>query len=146
VSACQVSYSKLVGAGREITLTGIDLADIDPGRFLTEHQIDLAAVRFVANTAAESWPFPDGSFELVISQYGLEYAGLGLALGEVARVLASGGQLHWLVHGTESIVVAQSRAQLVDIDWLLASEGPFAAMKTYIEARDRARKLNRAIH
>jgi hypothetical protein len=65
-------------------------------------------------------------------------------LSEAARVLASGGQLHWLAHGIDSIVVAQGRAQLVDIDLLLASEGPFAAMKTYIEARVRGGKVGRA--
>jgi len=129
-------------AGRELTLTGIDLADIDPARYLPEHQIDLAATRFVGNTAAESLPFADGSFDVVVSQYGLEYADLELALSESARVLVSGGQLHWLAHGIDSIVVAQGRAQLVDIDLLLASDGPFAAMKTYIGARVRGRKVN----
>jgi len=131
-------------AGRELTLTGIDLADIDPARFLPEHQIDLAAAQFIGNTAAESLPFADGSFDVVISQYGLEYADLEIALGEAARVLASGGQLHWLAHGIDSIVVAQGRAQLADIDLLLASEGSFAAMKTYIGARVRGRKVSRA--
>ena len=44
-------------AGRELTLTGIDLADIDPARSLPEHRVDLAAARFIGNTAAESLPF-----------------------------------------------------------------------------------------
>lgn len=129
---------------RELTLTGIDLADIDPARFLPEYQIDLAAARFVGNTAAESLPFADGSFDVVVSQYGLEYADIELALSESARVLAAGGQLHWLAHGVDSIVVAQGRAQLMDIDLLLASDGPFAAMKSYIGARVRGRKVSRA--
>ena len=131
-------------AGHQLRLTGIDLADIDPERFLPEHRIDLAAARFIGNTAAESLPFADGSFDVVVSQYGLEYADLELALSEVARVLASGGQLHWLAHGSDSIVVAQGRAQLVDIDLLLAPDGPFTAMNTYIEARARGRKVSRA--
>ena len=79
-------------AGRELTLTGIDLADIDPARFLPEHRVDVAAARFIGNTAAESLPFADGSFDVVVSQYGLEYADLALALSEAVRVLASGGQ------------------------------------------------------
>jgi ubiquinone/menaquinone biosynthesis C-methylase UbiE len=130
--------------GRELGLTGIDLADIDPARFLPEHRADLSAARFIGGTAAESLPFADCSFDVVISQYGLEYADLDLALSEAARVLAPGGQLHWLAHGDDSIVVAQGRALLVDIDLLLASEGPFAAMKNYIEARVRGRKVSRA--
>ena len=131
-------------AGRELTLTGIDLADIDPARFLPEYQVDLAAARFIGNTPAESLPFADGSFDVVVSQYGLEYADLERALSEAARVLASGGQLHWLAHGADSIVVAQGRAQLADIELLLSSKGPFAAMKTYMRARVRHRKVSRA--
>ena len=131
-------------AGRDLALTGIDLADIDPARFLPEHRADLAAARFIGNTAAESLPFADGSFDLVVSQYGLEYAALDPALSEAARVLAPGGRLHWLAHGSDSIVVAQGRAQLVDIDLLLGAQGPFAAMKTYIKARVRNRKVSRA--
>lgn len=131
-------------AGRELTWTGIDLADIDPARFLPEHRADLAAARFIGKTAAESLPFADGSFDVVVSQYGLEYADLEPALSEAWRVLAPGGQLHWLAHGADSVVVAQGRAMLSDIDLLLGAQGPIAAMQTYIRARARRRKLNRA--
>lgn len=131
-------------AGHELTLTGIDLADIDPERFLPKHKVDLAAAQFIGNTAAESLPFPDGSFDVAVSQYGLEYADLEVALGEAARVLAPGGQLHWLAHDADSIVVSQARARLEDIDLLLASKGPFAAMQAYLRARVRGRKVSRA--
>ncbi|MDE0001345.1 MAG: class I SAM-dependent methyltransferase, partial [Rhodospirillaceae bacterium] len=131
-------------AGHELTLTGIDLADIDPARFLPEHRADLASVRFIGKTAAESLPFADGSFDVVVSQYGLEYADLEPTLSEAARVLAPGGRLHWLAHGGGSIVVAQARAKLVDIALLLGSKGPFAAMRAYVKARVRKRKVTRA--
>jgi ubiquinone/menaquinone biosynthesis C-methylase UbiE len=131
-------------AGRELLLTGIDLAEIDPAHFLPEHRDDLKLARFVGNTAAESLPFVDGSFDVVVSQYGLEYADIGLALSEAARVLSPGGRLHWLAHDDDSIVVAQGRGTLAEIDLLLAADGPFAAMKAYVAARSRGRKVNRA--
>ena len=131
-------------AGRELKLTGIDLANIDPARFLPEHGADLAAAQFIGKTAAESLPFADGSFDAVVSQYGLEYADLEPALSETARVLAPGGRLHWLAHGGGSIVVAQARAKLVDIDLLLGAKGPFAAMQAFVRAQVRRRKVSRA--
>lgn len=42
-------------------------------------------------------PFADGAFDVVTSQYGLEYAGLD-ALMEAVRVLAPGGTLIALIH------------------------------------------------
>lgn len=131
-------------AGRELTLTGIDLADIDPARFLPDHRDDLAAARFLGATAAEALPFADGSFDVVVSQYGLEYAALEGALGEAARVLARTGRLHWLAHADDSVVLAQGRVRLREIDLLLAADGPFAAMKAYLDARARGRRVQRA--
>lgn len=132
------------GVGRELSLTGVDLADIDPARYLPEHREDLAEVRFLGNTPAESLPFADGSFDAVVSQYGLEYADLEQAIGEAGRVLAPGGHLHILAHGEDSAVVAQGRGQLVDIDLLLAPAGPFAAMEGFLEAQQHGRKVSRA--
>lgn len=131
-------------AGRELALTGVDLADIDPARFLTDHREELAGVHFLGNTAAESLPFADGSFDVVVSQYGLEYADLAAAIGEAARVLTPGGRLHWLAHGEGSAVVDQGRRQLADIDLLLAAAGPFDAMEAFVEANRRRRQVSRA--
>jgi ubiquinone/menaquinone biosynthesis C-methylase UbiE len=130
--------------GRKLLLTGVDLADINPASFLPEHREDLARAQFLGNTPAESMPLEDRSVDIVVSQYGLEYADLPRALQEAARVLVSGGQLHWLAHGDSSIVVAQGRRLLKDIDFLLASKGPFAEMKTYIDARAAGFKVKRA--
>ena len=132
------------GAGRSLSLTGVDLADIDPTRYVAGHRDDLAAVRFLGNTAAESLPFADASFDVVVSQYGLEYADLAPAIAEAARVLAPGGHLHLLAHGEGSAVVEQGRAQLADIELLLADGGPFAAMGEFLEANERQRKVARA--
>ena len=42
-------------------------------------------------------PLDSGSFDIVTSQFGVEYAGLG-AINETARLLASGGRLAFLLH------------------------------------------------
>jgi ubiquinone/menaquinone biosynthesis C-methylase UbiE len=130
--------------GRALELTGVDLADIDPERFLPEYRADLSSARFEGNVAAESLPFPDASFDIVVSQYGLEYASLEPALAEAARVLVPGGRLHWLAHAEDSAVVGEGQRQLVQLALLLKKDGPFAAMEDYLLARERGRKVQRA--
>jgi ubiquinone/menaquinone biosynthesis C-methylase UbiE len=138
------AYEAARAQGRELSLTGVDLAEIDPARFLPEHREALASVHFIGNTPAESLPFGDNRFDVLVSQYGLEYADLDRALDEVARVLKPGGQLHWLAHDAHSVVVAQGRELLRQIDFLLAPGGPFVTMKAFAEAQPQGKKADRA--
>ena len=46
---------------------------------------------------AAAMPWPDGRFDFVVSQFGIEYAGED-AFGEAARLVASGGTLAALTH------------------------------------------------
>lgn len=113
-------------ARKRFVLTGVDLADIDPPRYVRALDPDLRNTRFLGGVAAEALPFPDASFDAVVSQYGLEYAALERALAEVARVTASGGQLLWLAHSEDSEIVRQHRRQGAEIDFLLAASSPLA--------------------
>jgi ubiquinone/menaquinone biosynthesis C-methylase UbiE len=126
-------------ANRAFALTGVDLADIDPLRYVTSLEDDMRAARFIGAVAAEQLPFPADSFEVVVSQYGLEYADMPRALAEVARVLVPGGQLHWLAHSVDSEVVQQNREQAREVEYLLAPRGPVYYMNTFV-ARQRRHK------
>jgi SAM-dependent methyltransferase len=99
----------------------------------------MRAATFIGSVAAEHLPFEAGSFDVVVSQYGLEYAALDQALAEVARVLAPGGMLHWLAHSESSEVVQQNREQALEVEYLLAARGPVYYMNTFV-ARQRRRK------
>ena len=56
-------------------------------------------------------PFPDGSFDCVVSQFGLEYAGPE-AFADAARVTSGAGTLHALVHRAGGAIEAECRANL----------------------------------
>jgi ubiquinone/menaquinone biosynthesis C-methylase UbiE len=124
---------------RAFALTGVDLAEIDPVRYLSSLEDDMRAATFIGGVAAEHLPFEAGSFDGVVSQYGLEYADLDQALAEVARVLVPGGILHWLAHSESSEVVQQNREQALEVEYLLAPRGPVHYMNTFV-ARQRRRK------
>jgi hypothetical protein len=108
--------SPVFGSGR-IDIDAVDAAQVDPrwrgampggmrGRLRVHCGIDATAL-----------PFPDASFELCMSQYGIEYAG-ATAFDEVARVLAPGGTFAGVLHHAGSLPVRIARGELLHLDWL----------------------------
>lgn len=61
--------------------------------------------------SAADMPFDDGSFDLVLSQFGVEYAG-AQAFTEAARLVAAGGRLVILAHIEDGYIDSNNKAQL----------------------------------
>ena len=114
--------------GKHYALTGVDLAPIDPARYVPDLSEGLQEARFLGGIPAERLPFEEGDFDVILSQYGLEYADLGKALDEIKRVLVRSGRLIWLAHCEGSEVVDQNLDQDAQISLLLAPGGPIDAM------------------
>gem|GEM_PF-1455581 len=133
-----------VDRGCALALTGIDAAPIDPLRFVASEQESLRNIAFHGDVAAERLPFGNAAFDVVVSQFGLEYSDLDASLPEVARVLAPGGCLRWLAHGASSAVVVESAERVAQMDYLLARDGPFAAMAFFTRALLQGRRLAKA--
>ena len=125
--------------GNRFSLTGVDLAEIDPLHYVSNLPAGLQDATFIGGTPAERLPFRDAEFDVVVSQYGLEYADLDRALGEVERVLDSGGRLIWLAHSDDSEVVRQNRDQSEQVKYLLAAGSPLVEMDRFV-ARIKKRK------
>jgi len=126
------------------SLTGVDLADIDPVRYVSGIPDSLRKAEFKGGVAAEKLPFSDASFDVVVSQYGLEYADLDKALAEVERVLTAGGRLLWLAHNDKSLVVEQNQDQIRQVEFLLASGSPLKAMGSLVAKIKKRRNLEHA--
>jgi ubiquinone/menaquinone biosynthesis C-methylase UbiE len=106
---------------RELAITAVDAARIRPeaiGRRQPAVASLLASIRFLGETPVENLPFDDGAFDLVTSQYGLEYCRLDAAAREIARVLRPGGRLAMLTHEASSEVIATMTAEKRDYDAL----------------------------
>ncbi len=84
---------------------------------------DISGVDVRSNTRLEQLPFDDNSFDLVVSQFGLEYADADQAISEVARVLASHGVLLALMHHKDSAVVKAVVDERDSVAELLAKGG-----------------------
>jgi ubiquinone/menaquinone biosynthesis C-methylase UbiE len=104
--------------GRNFAITGIDLADIDPKRFVSRLEIIARDVTFVGNRSCETLTYADGQFDAVVSQYGIEYSELDRSLTEAVRVLAPAGKLRLFMHAKEGMVVASTKKAIADADFL----------------------------
>lgn len=102
------------------------LARIDPGAVDHIAGVDFAPAMAaaahargfeVANASAECLPYPDGSFDVVLSGfYSLRYADLDAALAEIARVLRPGGAFGITLQGRLAVDAA---ARLAGVGLLL---------------------------
>lgn len=96
-------------------ITGVDFADIDPFRVLDRDRNEHPGVDFRGKVFAEALPFPDSSFDLIISQYGIEYSDLRRSIPEAARVLRPAGRMVFVMHDRNSEVVKLTTAHLDDM-------------------------------
>ncbi len=99
----------------DLQLTGIDYAASLP---------DLGKqVTMIPKTKLEQLPFRDESFEVITSQFALEYAALPKALAEIKRVLVPTGFFLFLCHHAEGIIIEHNVSRQAAIKDLLAGSG-----------------------
>ena len=108
-----------VEAGKDFSVTGADLAAVEPTAFVTRNHAELKQIRFLPNTPAEALPLADASIDAVVSQYGAEYSDLARSIPEAVRVLAPGGRLRFAIHAAEGAVACDTASAIADADFLI---------------------------
>lgn len=104
-------------AGRGLRMVATDVHDHPEG--VRQHQ----DVTFRGGVRAEALPFPPMSFDVVISNFAIEYAeDRNAAVGELARVLRPGGCAALVLHSDDSILTATS-LRIIQVQTLLAELG-----------------------
>jgi SAM-dependent methyltransferase len=90
-------------------IVGVDLAAIQP----PQHMPDSPSLfRLVGNVDLLHLPFPGRSFDSVVSQFGVEYADVGKAAVETARVLTPAGTGLFVVHHAASAFTLAARERM----------------------------------
>jgi SAM-dependent methyltransferase len=107
---------------------GIDLAQIAPA-WAADHP----GLHWHPGQRAEALPFAGASFDLVVSQYGIEYADLPRAAAEAVRVCRPGGALRWLLHHAGSRPCTLARDERRHLAWLLEADGFLARGQAMLE-------------
>ena len=101
---------------------GVDLADIEPARFVSAAEDLLTEVKFHPRTAMEKLPFADATFDAVASQYAIEYTNTDESSAEALRVLKVGGLFRFLVHADDGVLKDRCRLQAGQAEQILNSD------------------------
>ena len=109
----------LIRHGRtDLNIDAIDAAEV------SDHQSPpVPRLRFHSGIRMERLPFPTHHFDVVSSQFGIEYADHPQALEEVLRVLKPSGQIHWVMHHRDSVFVRVARRELEHLEWSAVTDG-----------------------
>lgn len=136
---------------RDVAVTAVDAAKISPARMAERHPglaQGIERVTFIDQSPVETLALPGGAFDLVTSQYGIEYCDWAAAAAQVARLLRPGGRLALVCHAASSDIVATMEREAGDYE-LLASLGLLKGMRRFLEGTlsfSRFRKLLQATH
>ena len=107
--------------GLPLQCDGVDVVPLQPAWLATLPPVQQAQVHFHAGVSAAQLPFAAGGYDLVLSQYGMEYAGWPQALPEALRMLAPGGRLALVLHHAASRPARLAREEIDHAHWLLHS-------------------------
>lgn len=103
------------------SIHGVDLADIDPQRFVPSAADLLREVTFYPRTPMEKLPFDDEHFDAVGSQYGLEYSDTKESVPEALRVLKPGRSFQFLLHADDGVLKERCQLQSRQAETILDS-------------------------
>jgi len=122
--------------GDGIEVDAVDLAQVAPAWFDASRH---PGIRFHSGVAMEQLPFADASFDLVVSQFGFEYARREPALRECLRVCRPDGGLAMVMHHAASVLVEVGRSELANQALLQAPGGLLDAAAAVLPWFARAR-------
>jgi hypothetical protein len=112
----------LISTNSGLKIDAIDKASIDPKRFLKE-QGNLLNVNFHADTDIFDLPFKSSTFDVITSQFGIEYAGFENASIKVIDYLKIGGHFQFVVHHAESGIILSSKDKIIELQRLTDKSG-----------------------
>ena len=119
----------LQSQGRAAEILAVDAARVSPEAVEKAHpdvKELIASVTFIGESPVESLALPEGSADLVTSQYGIEYCDWEEAAAKVAALLKPGGRLALVCHAATSDIVATMEAEAEGYAQLAAVDFPRA--------------------
>jgi SAM-dependent methyltransferase len=121
-----------------VTCDAVDIATVHLPWLASVAPAERSRVRLHEGVDAAALPFADGSFDLAVSQYGIEYTDLEGSVPELLRVLAPRGGVAMVLHHVQGRPATLAAVEIDHIRWLTAQGGWFDATAAMIEPMARA--------
>jgi hypothetical protein len=123
-----------ISLGRNFDITGVDLADLSE----VSAGLQIPGVKFVGNTDLVHLPFPDGTFDGVTSQFGMEYADIAMATSQAVRVMAPGGKGLLVMHHATGAITLSGARRLKAFHSVFTDDSAFQSGRTVFELYQRS--------
>ena len=124
-------------AGHAIEVTAVDAATVSPESITAKYPDQagrLDHIHFISDCKVENLDLQAGSFDLVTSQFGIEYCDLPKAAAQVERLLKSGGRLVMVNHTATSDILKFMEQELREYE-LLQQLGMLSAIRDYLQGK-----------
>jgi len=128
--------------GRDWTIHGSDLAQIDPVAHVPDGYRRFANCHFHPGVNSEQLPFADRSFDALSGQYAFEYSDSVRTLAEVARVLKPNGRVQFIVHHRDSLLACNARDSLAEAELVLAETRIYRRLRRLLSVPEHAPRLD----
>jgi SAM-dependent methyltransferase len=122
-----VVLSAIRAARPDLTLIGVDSAAVLPD--------GAAGISLRPNVRMERLPFDAAGFDLVTSQFGIEYGATAEIVAEVRRVLRPDGPFQFVIHHAGSPIVRHNVRRRAALAWALGESGLLPKARGFAKAR-----------
>jgi len=122
---------------RSLGLFGVDAARIDPGAIAARYPSQaglLSSIKLISGCRVEDIDLPPGTFDLVTSQYGIEYCDWSLAAAQVSRLLKPGGRFAFLSHAVSTGIIKYMEDEWREYEILQELEF-LSAIEAYLQGK-----------
>ena len=114
--AC-IAAENLEKKGLSVHISAADAAEIPEKINAPEFiQKQRERIKFFSNMPCENLEFPDDTFDIITSQYGVEYSDWETSLAEIFRILKRSGSAHLVCHCQASSLIEASMADIAIYD------------------------------
>lgn len=103
---------------------GVDYAKI----YVDKELADLPNVKLIEQTSIEDLGLTHKDYDLVISNFGIEYSQLDKSIAQVTEVIKDNGMLKLVCHHKDSILIKENAQELEIVSCLLEKQGAMQSL------------------